>query len=198
MSVSAPMPVDVPTGWECPRCRRVYSPQTGQCLPCSPPPALFAGPLPRPEPRRFPHPIGGLPVPLEPIPPEPVPGAENAARRHWEYPVGGPGCPGCAPADDEADRCPECRMPLTMHHDPGCSRPCGRCEERKAEQAEEARRAFRLPEYMLIPGASQIMRVTGAWTEVFPGLEVSLRSVRTGVAEVEFRLAPQRDGQAHD
>ena len=24
-------------------------------------------------------------------------------------------------------RCPECSMPLTMHHDPGCSQPCGRC-----------------------------------------------------------------------
>lgn len=58
MSVCAPVPTDVPTGWECPRCHRVYSPQTGQCLPCSPPPALFTGTLPRPEPRPFPHPVG--------------------------------------------------------------------------------------------------------------------------------------------
>jgi hypothetical protein len=57
-----PVPVDVPTGWECPRCRRVYAPRVEQCLPCSPPPSLFAGPLSRPEPRRFPHPVGGLPA----------------------------------------------------------------------------------------------------------------------------------------
>lgn len=62
------MPADVPTGWECPRCRRVYSPQTGQCLPCSPP-TLLPAILPRPEPRRFPHPIGGLPADV----PEPRP-----------------------------------------------------------------------------------------------------------------------------
>jgi hypothetical protein len=59
MSLSTPMPVDVPTGWECPRCHRVYAPRVEQCLLCSPP-TLFAGPLPRPEPRRFPHPAGGL------------------------------------------------------------------------------------------------------------------------------------------
>lgn len=29
----------------------------------------------------------------------------------------------------DAARCPECHMPLTEHHDPGCSKPCGRCEE---------------------------------------------------------------------
>lgn len=198
MSVSAPMPVDVPTGWECPRCHRVYSPQTGQCLPCSPPPALFAGPLPRPEPRRFPHPIGGLPVPLEPIPAEPVPGAENASRRHREYPVGGPGCPGCAPADAEADHCPECHMPLTMHHDPGCSRPCGRCKEKlEAKIAQAARLTVCLPAYM-DSGGVLVSPVTGMWAEVFPGLEASLRSVRTGLAEVEFRLTPPGDGQPHD
>ena len=29
--------------------------------------------------------------------------------------------------DAETARCPECGIPLTMHHDPGCSQPCGRC-----------------------------------------------------------------------
>jgi ribosomal protein S27AE len=33
-------------------------------------------------------------------------------------------------ADDEAARCPECGVPLTSHHDPACSQPCGRCEAR--------------------------------------------------------------------
>jgi hypothetical protein len=28
----------------------------------------------------------------------------------------------------EPERCPDCHMPLTMHHDPGCSQPCGACE----------------------------------------------------------------------
>lgn len=27
----------------------------------------------------------------------------------------------------DAARCPDCRMPLDMHHDPMCSQPCGRC-----------------------------------------------------------------------
>lgn len=136
--------------------------------------------------------------PLEPIPAEPVPGAENASRRHWEYPAGGPGCPGCAPADGEADHCPECHMPLTMHHDPGCSRPCGRCKEKlEAKIAQAARLTVCLPAYM-DEGGGVVAPVAGTWAEVFPGLEASLRSVRTGLAEVEFRLAPPDDGQPHD
>ena len=27
-----------------------------------------------------------------------------------------------------APRCPDCGMPEGMHHDPGCSRPCGACK----------------------------------------------------------------------
>lgn len=211
MSVSGPMPVDVPTGWECPRCHRVYSPQTGQCVPCSPPSALFAGPLPRPEPRRFPHPIGGLAVPLEPIPAEPVPGAENASRRHWEYPVGGPGCPGCAAADDEAGRCPECRMPLTMHHDPGCSRPCGKCEAAKGGGSPgeyvygslAPGPLIRLPPHMDTPGFCWRALIGGKWRELFPGFQARRRSVSHddtlgAVADIEFRLTPppESDGPA--
>lgn len=37
---------------------------------------------------------------------------------------------------DEPERCPDCHMPLTMHHDPMCSQPCGRCQERKAADPE--------------------------------------------------------------
>lgn len=96
------------------------------------------------------------------------------------------------------DRCPECCMPLTMHHEPGCSKSCGQCEERKARDAEEARRTIRLPGYMSDPDAVQLARVTTVWAEVFPGLEASLRSVRTGVAEVDFRITAQEDGQARD
>ena len=29
--------------------------------------------------------------------------------------------------EEEPERCPECHMPLTMHHDPACSQPCGAC-----------------------------------------------------------------------
>lgn len=110
--------------------------------------------------------------------------------RIFRYPVG------CE--DYDPDRCPECHMPLTMHHEPGCSRPCERCAESNARKAEEARRTLRLPEYMLNPAASQITRITTVWAEVFPGLDASLRSVRTGVAEVDFRITPQEDGQARD
>lgn len=35
-------------------------------------------------------------------------------------------------AETEAERCPECHMPLTMHHNPGCTQPCGPCEARSA------------------------------------------------------------------
>jgi hypothetical protein len=90
--------------------------------------------------------------------------------------------------DFESGRCPECRMPLTMHHEPGCSRRCGRCEECKARDAGEARLTVRLPGYMG-DGAVHVALVTTVWAEVFPGVESSLRSVRTGAAEVEYRLA---------
>jgi len=43
--------------------------------------------------------------PLEPIPPEPVSpesSAEFPDPRWWQFPVGGPGCPGCA-ADRERE-----------------------------------------------------------------------------------------------
>lgn len=63
-------------------------------------------------------------------------------------------------------------------------------------EAGEGRRTLRLPAYMGHHGAVQRARVTTVWAEVFPGLEASLRSVRTGVAEVDFRLIPQEDGQA--
>jgi hypothetical protein len=81
-----PVPVDIPTGWECPRCKRVYSPQTGQCVPCSPPPQSFTGPLPRPKPGLFPF---GL-APGTPILPVPVdePGSPPEPRRHG-YTFGG-------------------------------------------------------------------------------------------------------------
>jgi hypothetical protein len=38
-----------------------------------------------------------------------------------------------AMSEAEPERCPECHMPLTMHHDPGCPQPCGRCAARAAE-----------------------------------------------------------------
>lgn len=44
-----PVPLDVPTGWLCPYCKRVYGPQVRQCVICSPPPGPFTGPLPRPK-----------------------------------------------------------------------------------------------------------------------------------------------------
>lgn len=56
---------------------------------------------------------------------------------------------------------------------------------------------LRLPGYMAVHGAVQITGITGAWAEVLPGLEATLRSVRTGHAEVEFRLTPP-DGKQHD
>jgi hypothetical protein len=57
--------------------------------------------------------------------------------------------------------------------------------------------AISLPGYMASHHAVHISRVTSVWAEVFPGLEASLRSVRTGVAEVDFRLAPA-DSERHD
>lgn len=53
-----------------------------------------------------------------------------------------------------------------------------------------------LPVYMAAENAVQRARVTTVWAEVFPGLEASLRSVRTGVAEVDFRLTPQEGRQS--
>jgi hypothetical protein len=48
-SAILPVPVDVPTGWLCPYCKRVYGPQVRQCVICSPPLQPFTGPLPRPK-----------------------------------------------------------------------------------------------------------------------------------------------------
>lgn len=53
-----------------------------------------------------------------------------------------------------------------------------------------------LPLYMAAEHAVQHARVTTVWAEVFPSLEASLRSVRTGVAEVDFRLTPQEGRQS--
>lgn len=43
------VPLDVPTGWECPRCKHVYAPLTTECFRCAPPPVLTAPFLPRPK-----------------------------------------------------------------------------------------------------------------------------------------------------
>lgn len=48
-SALLPVPADVPTGWLCPFCKRVYGPQVRQCVICSPPPRSFTGPPPRPK-----------------------------------------------------------------------------------------------------------------------------------------------------
>jgi len=180
VSLSVQMPVDVPTGWECPRCHRVYAPRVEQCVPCSPP-AIFTGPLPRPDPRRFPRPIGGFSDdgPLDPDGPPLMP-------------VDSPHL-----GEEFGSRWPECHMPLTLHHDPGCSRPCGRCQERKAGDAEEARLTVRVPAYMGLESARQRARLVGEWREMFPGLQARLTPQDGQVqADVDFRLTPQ-DGQEH-
>lgn len=45
---------------------------------------------------------------------------------------------GTAESGDGIDCCPECHMPLTMHHDPGCGQPCGRCEASRPEAGQFA------------------------------------------------------------
>lgn len=35
-------------------------------------------------------------------------------------------------AGGDGPRCPDCGVPLSMHHDPGCGEPCGACEASKA------------------------------------------------------------------
>jgi hypothetical protein len=37
-------------------------------------------------------------------------------------------CPWCGKT---AERCPECSVLLELHHDPGCTQPCARCEAAK-------------------------------------------------------------------
>jgi hypothetical protein len=36
----------------------------------------------------------------------------------------------CSWCGNVAERCPDCGVILTMHHDPMCSQPCGKCAER--------------------------------------------------------------------
>lgn len=136
-SAILPMPVDVPTGWECPRCRRIYSPRVAQCVSCS--------------------------VPDEP--------------RWLRWPVGGPGCPGCAAGRESGE---------TAEHtiaDDGIT--------------------IRLPAF-LAEGSKdgfprcQITRLGDDWRDVFPGqLQARLSSpvfVPAGTEFcVEFRLPPKDD-----
>lgn len=104
-----PVPVDVPTGWTCPHCKHVYSPSTSECFRCAPPPVLTAPFLPRLKEAFRVGPI--TPVPVDDLPP----GFERAEPRRWEYPVGGPGCPGCVQPDHRS----VLRVPEFMTHEGG-------------------------------------------------------------------------------
>ena len=112
-------------------------------------------------------------------------------------------CPFCAPppalvglgeAGPERGRCPDCHMPLTMHCDPMCSQPCGRCEARKAAAAEAERLVIRLPLVMGDLGHVRQAQLGPEWLEVLPGLEACIASVAVGTgpnkARVQFRLTP--------
>jgi hypothetical protein len=54
---------------------------------------------------------------------------------------------------EDAERCPECGTPLTMHHDPMCTQPSERCEARKTgTDPELAAIAALLPALPLVAG----------------------------------------------
>jgi hypothetical protein len=64
-------PVDVPCGWECPRCRRVWSPAVPVCRNCPEPPAFIAKDAP----------AGSLAVPPEMM----TPGHQRYVRITGEW-----------------------------------------------------------------------------------------------------------------
>jgi hypothetical protein len=102
-----------PSGWQCPACRHVYGPQVAECPRCpeAPPAPLF----PFPGAVRLPSEYGAIPdlPPRRPmckcsLVPVPCPPSREG------------GMCGCGESDEDhaRNRCPDCHMPLTMHHDP--------------------------------------------------------------------------------
>jgi hypothetical protein len=185
------VPADVPTGWECPRCKRMYSPQTRQCVPCSPPPEPFAGPLPRPKPGLFPL---NLPpcatVPGDVPAPTPLSGPteaccvcrspEVAYRNYADLPFCGP----CANGEPLGNLkpCPPPRVGGLC----GCGEP-----------DEDPRPAIRLSAHLGVPYAVQHSRLTREWAEVATGLQARLMEPGMVQADLEFRLTPA-DGETGD
>ena len=199
-----PVPVDVPTGWECPRCQRIYSPQTRQCVPCSPPPKPFTGPLPRPstlgplfpepadsaaprpEPRRREYTFGDFPIAVTDHPPR-APMCK-CVLTPCEPPREGGLC-GCDEPDDDP-MCASCPLPRSEHADPASFRPRG---------PEKPNPLTITPPAHLIanPNGVRLVRLAGDWTEIFTGLQARFLDEGRIQAEVEFRLTPA-DGETGD
>lgn len=190
------IPVDVPTGWECPRCRRVYSPQTGQCVPCSPPPQSFAGSLPRPKTGLF----GFDLAPGTPILKVPVDEPDPEPRRH-EYTFGGFPEAGA----ESPPRHPMCKCTLTPCPPPAEGGMCG-CDEPDNDPAsfrprgpeKPNPRTATPPAYLAGgPNGVRLVRLTGDWAEIFTGIQARFLDEGRIQADIEFRIAPA-DGETGD
>jgi hypothetical protein len=212
------VPVDVPTGWECPRCQRVYSPQTGQCVPCSPPPQSFAGLLPRPKPGLFPLDLPqpvlipvDVPTPTPPGKPETCcvcRGPEVVYRNYADLPFCRPcangeplgnltpcqpsadgGLCGCSESDDDP-LCASCPRPRSQHADTASFRPRG--------PEKPNPRTATPPAYLAGgPNGVRLVRLTGDWAEIFTGMQARFLDEGRIQADVEFRLTPA-DGETGD
>jgi hypothetical protein len=77
-----------------------------------------------------------------------------------------------------------------------CSQPRegGMCGCGEPEDSDDKRLTLRLPPYMTLSGAVQIARISGQWSEVFPGLQCQVRRLANPGepegADLEFRLTP--------
>ena len=166
-----PVPVDVPTGWECPRCRRVWSPQTDECAPCSPG---------RPRELRESYTFSGFPVaPREPGPMckcSPVPAAGPRASfprpenpRLNEAWIDDDGILRCWDGEEWAvyTDMPEVQACAPSREGGMCG--CGEPDEKPAPDC--ARVLLRLPDEMNSPHYQRIARIGREWIEVLPGLQ---------------------------
>lgn len=93
------------TGWECPRCHRVWNPSVFACNHCQPspiPPLPADESAPAPEPRSWQYPVGGFAAMSLAIPPE-MTGSARArifrATDEWAEVIPGFQCRLCGPGE---------------------------------------------------------------------------------------------------
>lgn len=159
-SALLPVPVDVPTGWECPRCRRVWSPQTDECAPCSPE---------RRRELRESYAFSGFPVtPLGNLTPC-RPSADG-------------GLCGCNEPDGDP-LCAGCPLPRSQHADPASFRPRGEPEPNPRPATPPASLASD-------PNGVRQVRLAGEWAEIFTGMQARFLDEFRVWVDVEFRPTP--------
>lgn len=172
------IPADVPTGWVCPECKRVWSPRVDMCYGCFPPfPFLPPMPTGRTGPRRWEYPVGGLSVREEPGDGEamfvPVRDGTSPEQVRW--------------LQEHLNEVAGGRFIVLP---PGA----------KVLPAGRDRLTVRLPAYLAREDHEQHAVIGEEWQEVFPGLQARLACPGTNAAGmptvfVRFRLTPSGDGE---